>query len=792
LSDQSQQTEQDFPFSDDSSISEEDRKDIVQQIDAVARENKIQVNPELFQVQAGSGGGFFPLLVNGIGLVVLVGGLAAGITLFRQSEQNLASARGTFKTAEGRLIEEVRKQTEAELQAKDEEITSMQSRLADVERERDQILAEIESRVMDREEELRQQLIAELDAERQRLLAAGQSQTQIESRLTSFEEQRRAEIAREIAAYRQQLEVEWERQLAGLKTVQAQYEQSLAELEQERLSISEESERRQAELRQELAAQSAAAEQAAQASERAQAEAEAARVALEQLATQVEQRSLVESQINGLYTRIAQQVRSGDHQAALDSLGRLSALLDDPKFVALPGVAERVRIDRFLTQSLRTMIEDEINEREIDISAMAEAATLLQELRTRVNEARTLVASGQNAQAEAAFREALQTIPAVAEAYGYLVERREALEADRLVAFQSQVQAAESSASAGSLTEAIQNYALALSIAGPDSVPQQEREAAVAATGSTANVLVRRTAENADARARAETEATWRQIVARQTQEWEQRSTREAEQAAARARAETAADYERRLAAIEQRQGETAAEYEQRLAEAAAAAAAAGVPVSSPEAARLMEEASARIDSGQYEMALQAYLSVLRRYPDSTEALRAVEGVGVAADGMEQESENALNALRARNEELASTAQTLRQEIDQLQPYEEQQETLRGRYSEYAQSEDRILQAQGTSGLAEAKLTLDSFLTSRPFANLFPGLWDRVQRYHSAFEQEGRESAILETIDIVFNVTSQDTVEEKQAFLDAEAQRNSENELLRQFIDELRYLVEEN
>ena len=99
----------DFPFDDEAGISEEDRNEIILQIDSVARENRINVTPELLHVEAGSGGGLFPLLVNILGLVVLAGGLFVGLTLFRRSEANMAAARGTFQTAEGRLIEELRR-----------------------------------------------------------------------------------------------------------------------------------------------------------------------------------------------------------------------------------------------------------------------------------------------------------------------------------------------------------------------------------------------------------------------------------------------------------------------------------------------------------------------------------------------------------------------------------------------------------------------------------------------------------------------------------------------------------
>ncbi|MFP4432129.1 MAG: hypothetical protein ACLFPV_12835 [Spirochaetaceae bacterium] len=65
-------------------------------------------------------------------------------------------------------------------------------------------------------------------------------------------------------------------------------------------------------------------------------------------------------------------------------------------------------------------------------------------------------------------------------------------------------------------------------------------------------------------------------------------------------------------------------------------------------------------------------------------------------------------------------------------------------------------------------------MTSPPVAESFPGLFDRFSRYQRAFEAEGRENAILEMIDGVYGLSSYDSPRQKQAFIQSEIERASE------------------
>ena len=82
-----------FAFDPDSGISEEDQKDVLRQIERVATQNRMDVRPEEFAVKAAKRGILFPVLVNLVAVIALVGGLGALYFFFQKGETQLSRAR---------------------------------------------------------------------------------------------------------------------------------------------------------------------------------------------------------------------------------------------------------------------------------------------------------------------------------------------------------------------------------------------------------------------------------------------------------------------------------------------------------------------------------------------------------------------------------------------------------------------------------------------------------------------------------------------------------------------------
>jgi hypothetical protein len=99
-------------FDEDSGISKEDQKDILQEIEQAASENKLTAGPQAFVLHAERKGVFMPMLVNLVAVALLaVGGLVL-YYFFQRGETTLKEETLTVTSAEGKLIEQLKKEAE--------------------------------------------------------------------------------------------------------------------------------------------------------------------------------------------------------------------------------------------------------------------------------------------------------------------------------------------------------------------------------------------------------------------------------------------------------------------------------------------------------------------------------------------------------------------------------------------------------------------------------------------------------------------------------------------------------
>ena len=165
----------DFVFDKDSGISKEDQKDILLHIDTVAKSSRIVAGPETWKVRPKNRGIAMPLVVNLVGALVLAGGLYGLGRIFAPSGETVESSSVLLSSAEGRLLQEIKREAEGRIQEKDKEIATIQQRMASLDSEREQLLSSVDARIKAKEAELKDQLRLELDRERQRLIDEGLS-----------------------------------------------------------------------------------------------------------------------------------------------------------------------------------------------------------------------------------------------------------------------------------------------------------------------------------------------------------------------------------------------------------------------------------------------------------------------------------------------------------------------------------------------------------------------------------------------------------------------------------------
>ena len=242
----------DFTFDKSSGISSEDQRDILLHIDKVAKSSRILAGPDTWKVRPKKSGFMLPLAVNVIGLLVLAGGIFGLRALFSGQAEKEATESVMVSSAEGRLLQEIKREAEGQIQEKDKEIADIQAQMAALDREKEQLLSSVETRIKAKEAELRDQLNIELERERQRLQAEGLSETAIQERLKEFEKKKQAEFNAALNDFTRKAEEERIALQANLDKARSEFNKSLSDATAERQRIQDEARAREQALREEL------------------------------------------------------------------------------------------------------------------------------------------------------------------------------------------------------------------------------------------------------------------------------------------------------------------------------------------------------------------------------------------------------------------------------------------------------------------------------------------------------------------------------------------------------------
>ncbi|HOV63950.1 MAG TPA: hypothetical protein PLG43_08735, partial [Spirochaetia bacterium] len=452
-----------------SGISEEDQKDILIQIDKVAQANRIHVSPELFTFKSKHKGFIFPLLVNILAALVLVSGLYGFSYFFRREEAQITTGYGAIKTAEGTLIQEVKRESEEQLKQKDKEITDIQSRLLSIDQERNELKTTMDTKVREKEVELRKTMEAELEAERKRLAAQGMSEADIREQMQAIEEEKNAQFKRQLDEFSREAELERQRLEENLKKLQSEYQQSLASLNIERQKILDDAKKREEELRIQLEEKSRAL-----ATEQAKSEEQLTRAQAEirSLAEQKERAELIENQVIGFYGSIRDSIQAQNYDLALQNIDNLNRFLSDETVAALPTIQKRREMDIAMMQILRSMVEGEKARMTAATAPVSvQESAVIGEIRGLAERAKGELEAGNVTAAESLYTEALSRIPATYTAYQYFVTKAATAAKENQQAIEKVLADADAAFRSGNYTRAAEQYGRALSYLPQTSFP---------------------------------------------------------------------------------------------------------------------------------------------------------------------------------------------------------------------------------------------------------------------------------------------------------------------------------
>jgi len=433
-------------------IEDQEREEILEEIDELVATNRLPVSEDMGNLKPQKSGAGFPLLINLFAIAAVLSTFYFSSRLFEQKQEDLSLDNASYLSAEGKLLEELKKESAAKLEEKDQEIGAIQDELAELDRQSRELTESMDQQIADRETELRIALEAELEEERAKLKAQGKSDTDIESELRQIEQQRSLEYETELASFRAETEQAISEKEEELALAKALNEELLAEVNTEKERIQDETRKRESELTEQFEA-----EKAALAEEAAEAEAQ-----LERLTANQAKEALIIDQINGAYESIFALLKAGNSEAALNQIETLKVIIDDPGIATLKSVQQRSTNDRDIIEIIREKAEEQAYKDDVDTTSLTAAADLLlsaQEIATLGTEA---YRTGNRADAEEYYTRSLEKIPALKQAWQNLDQIKQNIESERLSALIAEGKALEEQ---GLQAEASEQYAKAATAA---------------------------------------------------------------------------------------------------------------------------------------------------------------------------------------------------------------------------------------------------------------------------------------------------------------------------------------
>jgi hypothetical protein len=766
-----------FAFEADSGISREDQRDILQEIDKVAMQNRIAVDPEAFAVRAAKKGILFPILVNLVAVVLLVAGLSAFYAFFQRGETQLTRGQTGTITAEGKLIETFKRESEAKLLEKNQQISQIQDRLQEIDKQRQTLQATMDARVRERENQLKTAMAAEMEAEKARLQKQGLSEQDINRRLTAMEAQKSAESDRQLAAFRARAEADKQKADENLKTLQAEFSASLAAANQERQQVLDESKKREAELQSQL-------EQKTR--EAASAQASSAQ-ALAALQSQKQQEDLAAAQLVGLYSVVKDDITAKDFAKAITGLQAIRDYVNSAEVAVLPSMQQRRDVDLFMVDSLTSYVQAQLSPASADTSSLIAAAGQISDVRTAVAQADEQARAGNIAEAEKLYQKALSVIPEIARSYDYFTAKARDAEAARQQVVQAGLARAEAAFSAGNYPEMLAAYRDALGYLPESSARLDKTLSNILAAGSeqgrlrnqaeqgkaAAPILAQGDAALAQGRP-ADAISRYLTVLQRYPQspqaEAAARGMTNASSALSdRADARLAAQQKALSAQVDTLQKQVAdrgAEITGIKASVMGLLRMSGDPAAT-DTAVVMDALARRFgDFPAAQGASSDLASRLSRAEDNAAALqKKIDALDAENQRLKAAADKAAASAAARQAASAQQAAQAGVTSQDLATLRARLAALAGGYQAYASREDPILAREGDQGLVDAKPYRDEFLSSKAVEEAFPGLYERIERYDQGFLSAGRTNAIQEVLDVVIEMSKQATPDARASFL---------------------------
>ncbi len=383
-------------------MTEEDRQEILAEIDQLVSDNKIPITKELFRIKPKKRGILMPLLINLFAVAIVAGMFFLAQYRFNRQQIQISESQ-SYGSVEGDIISQMKKQAEEELNRKNAEITKIQDDLKKLDEESRNLQENFDEIVDAEKNKMEQQYARELEAERERLRLAGTSTDDIEKQLAGLKADQDAKLNSEIVKFKTEQQAEIAKKVAELKY----NNELLLAAEKAKTDIVNDSNKR-------IAEQEAAFEAEKEALEEQATEAESEITRLKSLR---QQETNLNEQIVSSYSGIIKNIQNSEFQKALAGIDTLEKLYLDPKIATLPSVVQRKDNDLFILDSLREQIELKTKIEEIDSASMATAATVLVSTTEYAQQGIDAYSEGKTEEARTTLKQAVEKVPEIYEAF---------------------------------------------------------------------------------------------------------------------------------------------------------------------------------------------------------------------------------------------------------------------------------------------------------------------------------------------------------------------------------------
>lgn len=389
-------------------IPNEEKESVLSGIDSMLKDDKIRMDEGALRFIPKKHSFVLPLMLNLGAVLVLSLGALFMWRIFGRSETALVNPDVTLESAEGRILDRLREDAQAELGAKDREIAEFQAMMADLESQKNLLETETESIIAQREEALRKEFDASLAVERARLSESGVSGNDLALALAAYETEVRSGFEAELSEARRAAEADQQQRIAELDAQRSLYEGQIASADDERARLLDELAARNNEISAMEEVQSAQ-------------ESEATRQLNALRATQEKERNVTD-QILALYGSVGKARLEGESELAISTLDSLELYLQQDGIRSLDVVVNRRETDVFLITAIRQLIDLETGSGDVEpaepIVVVDQRSTeLLAALAAGAAAGTQLAESGNLNAAQDIWRNAFSAMPELQEAF---------------------------------------------------------------------------------------------------------------------------------------------------------------------------------------------------------------------------------------------------------------------------------------------------------------------------------------------------------------------------------------